>query len=59
MNEPFIYSKIGFKRKWLFFLVALFLLNNATYLNAQEAIQVSGWIFRFDCARHFGQNVPI
>lgn len=42
MNEPFIYSKIGFKRKWLFFLVALFLLNNATYLNAQEAIQVSG-----------------
>ena len=42
MKEPFIYSKIGFKRKWLFFLVALFLLNNATYLNAQEAIQVSG-----------------
>lgn len=42
MNEPFIYSKIGFKRKWLFFLMALFLLNNATYLNAQEAIQVSG-----------------
>lgn len=53
MKEPFIYSKIGFKRKWLFFLMALFLLNNATYLNAQETIQVSGVV-----TDEFGEFIP-
>jgi TonB-linked SusC/RagA family outer membrane protein len=42
MKEPFIYSKIGFKRKWLVYLMTLFLMNNVSFLNAQEAIQVSG-----------------
>src|SRR5690606_4846240 len=31
-----------FKRKWLVYLMTLFLMNNVSFLNAQEAIQVSG-----------------
>ena len=53
MKEPFIYSKIGFKRKWLFFLMALFLVNNVTYLKAQETIQVSGVV-----TDEFGEFIP-